>query len=73
MSAAQVKRAQQLIEQVAKAKTLVGKQGNALGTIRREYTGEIVLSLREGTTDFSITTLEKWIKQAKVVARKGYV
>lgn len=72
MSAAQVKKAQQLLEQVAKAKTLIDRNGNTQGTIRRGFTGDVVLSIKDAT-DYSIATLERWIKQAKVVARKGYI
>ena len=75
MSAIQIKKAQKLLEQVTEAKTLIDKHNNARGKVAREFTGSIVLEIKcgQGVECFSLETLEKWIKQAKVVARKGYV
>lgn len=68
---AQIAKAEQLLNEVKAAKTLLGRDGSHHGEIQR-YGSEPAAVFSDGRV-VSLETLERWVKQIKSAQRKQLI
>lgn len=67
-----IAKATKVLEQAKEATTLIDQVEKVRGKILRNNTGETMFDIHTEMV-VSLETMERWIKQAKVSAKKGYI